>query len=452
MGGMFVTGGVSCILGKKDKAVSVRRRNDYVMRLKWISKKFVVLYDVLDRRAWMVDGVSALLHLVRASLKKDETDPFKDLSLYDESRLQEAPEPGTGKTASIFVLTDENNTSLPLYAKPSSTKEETSRHDTGTQSRIISLTQSNYTLRERIENICDTLEQMIAHQADVSTQDGVGFRITKTVRRQLEGFDFMDVATDEDPIWPHATTLRATGRGWVDFTRAIHAVTLFGSGFGELFRPRETSTAACAGCQLDVEVPKGQDYLAVCAPDLQDIIQRRGSKNVMPWRLVDDIYWHTPDKTFEACQCAKFPASSHDRVQVLLPSSFPKLLGRKLKSPNSIALDGAPRGALLFEHSRRFPLLWRDYGVPVEGEPEFQEVAELEASFNDSGIGTSLEGSSVGDGADGTSTSSGSPVCSVSGSPPVPEQPASEPSARKRKAPDERIRDVGQAVKRLMSR
>jgi hypothetical protein len=124
---MFITGGVSCVLGKKDKAVHIRGRDDYIMRLKWISKKSVVLYDVLDRRAWMVDGVTALLHLVRASLHHDKYDDFKELSLYDDNLLQEPCGPGAGgKRTSISVLTNENNISLALHKKPATSKQEVS--------------------------------------------------------------------------------------------------------------------------------------------------------------------------------------------------------------------------------------------------------------------------------------------------------------------------------------
>ncbi|KAK0717673.1 hypothetical protein B0T26DRAFT_645268, partial [Lasiosphaeria miniovina] len=89
VGGMFITAEVSCLLGKKDKPIHIRSRDDYIMRLKWIAQKFVVLYDTQERRAWLVDGVSALLHLVRASLKHDQGDPFSSLFLYNESLLQE---------------------------------------------------------------------------------------------------------------------------------------------------------------------------------------------------------------------------------------------------------------------------------------------------------------------------------------------------------------------------
>lgn len=400
---MFVTGGVSCILGKKDKAVHIHHRDDYIMRLKWISKRFVILYDVHDRRAWLVDGVTALLHLVRASLKHDQEDPFNSLFLYSDAMLQEGSRSGSGKSASISVLTNKQNISLPLYAKPETTKEEVIVTGEGTRSSFLSKTQVSYNFRERVENICDVLEQIIAHQTDASTEDGVGFRIKCTMRRQLEGFDFMDVATDEDPIWPRITTLKTTGRGWVDFSRAIHAITLFGSGFGDLFRPASGAGSGCKLCQYGSEMPKGQDYLAVCVPEIRDILQKRGNTASNPWRLVDDIYWHIPDKMFDPCKCSPLSLAKHDRVQVLVPSTFHNIWGRCLKNPAN--LDGASQGAILVGHSRRFPLLWKDHGPPDEGQLDQGLEEDMEtSSFHDSGIGIPS----------GSSSSSAGPVKSRS--------------------------------------
>ncbi|XP_044719169.1 uncharacterized protein HRG_07734 [Hirsutella rhossiliensis] len=99
--GTHITVGLSCVLGKKDKPVHLRGRDDYIRRLKWISKKFVILYDTTDNRAWLVDGASALLHLVRASLKRDTSDDFETQFLYDKCSMQEAVNAGTGRAASI---------------------------------------------------------------------------------------------------------------------------------------------------------------------------------------------------------------------------------------------------------------------------------------------------------------------------------------------------------------
>ncbi|KAI0439089.1 hypothetical protein F4803DRAFT_66907 [Xylaria telfairii] len=386
VGGMFVTGGASMLVGKRDKAIQLQSRDDYIMRLKWVSKKFVVLYDVEYRRAWLVDGLSALLHLLRTSLKHDLQDPFKSLFLYDPSALKEASGVEEGKDSAIRVLTNPENLKIPLYAKPESAKEEVTANNAGAQARILSRTKSNYCLKDRIESFCDVLEQIIAYQTDMEDQDGVGFKLRCTPRRHLEGFDFMDIATDEDPIRPRMINLRSSGRGWVDFTRAIHAVTLFGSGFGELIQPRESMVPGHHSCNSCSEVPKGQDYLAVSVPNIWDILEKRGSTRTTPWRLVDSIYWHSPDKSFEPCDAVGKLGTKHDRVQVLLPDTFLKLWGRNLKSPPLLWL--APMGAVIFGHSTRFPLRWGDRGDPDEGQPD-EEMDEIESSFHDTGMGTS---------------------------------------------------------------
>ena len=84
----------------------------------------------------------------------------------------------------------------------------------------------------------------------------------------------------------------------------------------------------------------------------------RGDKNKVPWRIIDDIYWHSPSKTFEACQCGHVP--SCDRIQVLLPPGFRKRHGKGSRSPTSLE----DKGAVIFGHSHIFPLRWGDHGDP----------------------------------------------------------------------------------------
>ncbi|KAI0545256.1 hypothetical protein F4679DRAFT_561798 [Xylaria curta] len=387
VGGMFITGGASMLVGKKDKAVQLRSRDDYTMRLKWVSKKFVVLYDVRDRRAWLVDGLSALLHLLRASLNYDLQDPFKSLFLYNPLDLKEAIGVEAGRDSAIQILTNPENIRIPLYAKPENTKDEITTDNAGVQTRILSRTKSNYCLKDRVDSLCDVLEQIMAYQTDMADQDGVGFKMRFTPRRHLEGFDFMDIATNEDPIRPRMINLRSSGTGWVDFTRALHTITLFGDGFGELIQPLASESSTQQFCNSCVGVSKGKDHLAVSVCNIREILQKRGSTNTVPWRLIDNIYWHSPEKSFEPCCSTLQSNTKHDRVQVLLPATFPKLWNGNLKSPPNLEL--APMGAVIFGHSSRFPLRWGDRGDPEEGQLD-QEPEMSESSINDSGIGSSL--------------------------------------------------------------
>ena len=100
----------------------------------------------------------------------------------------------------------------------------------------------------------------------------------------------MDIATKSDTIWPRAATLHSDGEGWVKLTRAIHAITPFGKGFGELLEPvRNGAPDHCPKCYWNSEVPAQRDVLAVSISELEQI-KRRGSKLGASWRLVDDVH------------------------------------------------------------------------------------------------------------------------------------------------------------------
>ncbi|KAF2107446.1 hypothetical protein BDV96DRAFT_589304 [Lophiotrema nucula] len=399
-GGYFVSASMSAALGKKDKPVYIKSRDDYISRLKWIEKKYVVLYDLEDRRAWLADGVSALLHLVRASLEHDAQDDFKGLFRYKPELLQEADPCKSGKAAAISVLTNAQNQELEIYQKPDGNSAETTIKQTGEIEEVTKRTKTFFRFKDRVDHTYNLLEQIIAYQSQLDSEDGVGFRIKLTPRRQIEGFDFMDIASDEDPIWPRVTSLKATGTGWVDFTRALHAITLFGIGFGSLMKPHDEVTA----CLYWAEVPKGLDYLAVCVSDLKEVLKKKGNMRERPWRLVDQIYWHVPDLLFDKCDCSsRSPKAGCDRVQVLLPAKVLKTWARKLTSPSKLE----DSGAVIFGHSRKFPLRWTDRGeCPALGEPSNED--DVADAFEDSGLGESIEGSrlSGSSGGHGSSDSS----------------------------------------------
>ncbi|KAF2797791.1 hypothetical protein K505DRAFT_322311 [Melanomma pulvis-pyrius CBS 109.77] len=382
-GGQFVTLGASFVVGKKDKPVFIKARDDYLSQLRWISQKFVILYDVDDRRAWMIDGCSALLHLVRASLEHNRDDEFAESFLFDSNQLEEAYPIRVGKAAAISVLTNERNSNIKIHQKRDDSYDEETTTQDGNVDRVTKRKTTFYCFKDRVDHVYHILEQIIAYQAQIESQDGVGFKVRSSSRRQLEGFDFMDIASDQDPLYPRVITLASSGVGWVDFARAMHAVTLFGRGFGDLF----TSASDTHPCNQWRDVPKGHDHLAVCVSDLQWILKRRGSTASTPWRLVDNIIWYNPDKIFAPCKGEVATNSCCDRVQVLLPSSTLSLWTRKYISPARLELSGA----VIFGHNRKLPLRWGDSGDPEEVEAaKVNDAVSLVSEAHDSGIGSSI--------------------------------------------------------------
>ncbi|KAI0802782.1 hypothetical protein GGR55DRAFT_406534 [Xylaria sp. FL0064] len=378
--GQFVTGTAAFTLGNREP-VHISRFG-YLTKLQWISAKHMVLWDEADKRGWLVNGASALLHVLRASLEHSKR-RFQSAWLLDPNALKDPPDLSR-PDASLQVLIDEDNRNLTLYMDKTEVYEENVR-ESNTTNNISRRQTRHYRLEDRIEHIYNILEKLIDHQTDVERRSGVQINIRP--RQHLEGWDFKDLVKDGDPIFPRVTTLPTIGKGWVDFTRAIHAVTLFGSGFGELIQPRQTSPSICSRWSL---LPKESYYLAACVSNLLEIMEEDGDAASNPRRLCDNIIWHMKRATFDPCPCTKDAKQSHhDPVQALFPLKFT----RSLKKKAQVDLRGS--GAVIFGHNMSLHWHWKDTGDPVKSDPPIETSWVLTDPFEDSGIGSSLSSSRV---------------------------------------------------------
>ncbi len=102
-----------------------------------------------------------------------------------------------------------------------------------------------------------------------------------------------------------------------------------GAGFDQLIRPTDP-TAPGRVCPAWSEVPSGHDYLAMSVARLQTVFDNWGDRSQTPWHVIDSIYWHTPDKSFEPCDCTVGARNPCDRVQILLPQAFWYVFQRSL--------------------------------------------------------------------------------------------------------------------------
>ena len=300
--------------------------------MQWINEKYLIFYDVGDKIAWLVDGPSALLHLVRASIKAEENDDFSHLSIFKTEEIVEPSREFTysGRAASLRTLTDEANLTLRLRRKLQNVKDKPTSHF--------------YTFQDRVDEIFRVLEQMIDHQED-SRPDGIGLQLRKAPRHHFEGFDFRDLAGRADPFIPRATKLSRDGEVWSAFARELQGAVLFGNGFGDLLRPVSSGSDGCGSCCWNAHAIKARDLLAVSIKDLE----RLKMKNRAPaldephdgWLLKGDFWWDSPGQAFHDCQ-----ASSHkpgdSRIQTLRHAS-------KRKQPtNPSSASVCRNGAVLF--------------------------------------------------------------------------------------------------------
>jgi hypothetical protein len=352
------------------------RDGPYFQEIHFARNISVVLYDMRDQRAWLVDGASALLHLTRTQLSSS---PYCLSNLFKLEDFHHA-DPEQGCLAAQKALTDPRNMQIPIFEDFEMLSEiTTSTGDTGTSclsdggGKFQRITRK-WCFQDLVRQTYHILELIHDNQVKALTSPMVPIRVTD--REKLEGFGFMDIVNGLNDLRPRVASIKRSGRGWVDFIRSIHAITLLGRGFGELIKPAADANKLC---KLWKQVPKGKDYLAACVSMLKDICTRYGDRDAKPLELAKGIHWHKADKLFEPCTCRYGRGQSCDRIQVLLPPS----LGRK----SYVDPFDEPRGAVIFGRSRRFCWSWPCSGDPVEGNLSGNET-DNESPMLGGGTGT----------------------------------------------------------------
>lgn len=195
----FVTPGASLLVGVKDKPLHLGfgGGDDYMGTLMTIRKRHFVFYDTEEKRGWLVDGASAVLHLLRAYLKSSLDDPvIGEYFIYSDGHINEVPESVayTGARASFKVLANIDNQNLPLYPKTSVESEDRTTQlgvNHNADVTTIKVSSTKFTLRERVEQLCHVLLQITAYHDDLHSQTGYGIRMRASPRHQIEGFEYV---------------------------------------------------------------------------------------------------------------------------------------------------------------------------------------------------------------------------------------------------------------------
>lgn len=306
-----------------------------------------------------MNGADALLHLLRASLRYSKR-KFGSRFLFDLAKqvVQVVPGQAPSENAALQLLTDPSIRHMKLFVeKVEAYDQEVYDAEAGEPPRRVPIKETTYyRLQDRVEHLYSILEKLVDHKTDMERKCGV--TVKKRLRRYLEGWDFRDVAADGDPFYLRVSTLQTIGNGWVDFARGIHAVTLFGRGFGELLQPRDLA------CSRWSSLPRNMFYLAARVADLQQIMVEDGDLRCKPRRLCKNVLWHMRQTTFQHCPCTKDGRGKHhDPVQALFPDNFMASLRKK----TDVALEEG--GAVIFGHNMSLHWYYPDVGDPVKGDP-----------------------------------------------------------------------------------
>ena len=373
-------------LAVKDIPVHISRK-PYVQKLRQLYDKFFVFWDTEDKRGWLVNGLDALLHLVRATLKHYEKDKLMKLVILLKSEdISEPSKEQAGELDIAYafnILRAEENMKLPVYADKDTLESGNADEYGSGFTPPLNREKRFVRLEDRVDELYEALEKIVAHQEEKAGQAGV--KINAHVRKHLEGWQFQDLASDKDPMVPYVENIEAIGKGWVDFVRSIGAITLFGRGFGHLIQPLDKT-----GCPRWEEVPKKKFYLAARVADLQHIIDTNsGNDTANPIEVCDGISWFSPDSPFDACPCTRGQILRHsDPVQVLWPTQWITRLPSRKRIPLY------PGGAVIFGYNVKFKWIWGDIGEPVKGDPSL-ESADNPMSSRDDGTSSTEHSNSL---------------------------------------------------------
>ncbi|KAF5546074.1 pfs domain-containing protein [Fusarium phyllophilum] len=361
--------GCQFAIGRKDRHVNATR-GTYKDKLEWLDWNYVTLWDVDEKRGWLLSGTAALLHLLRTSLEHCRTDKFKSEFLFQANEFQESTEPHSMQSV-MDVLLSPTNRKLKLYVKYEYSYEERKLLPDG-KVHVETKTIITYkTIKDRVEELYETLEKLIDHTVS-SSSSFKGINAKRRPHDHLEGWDFADIAKDRDPFVLKKTNLPLSFMGWGDMTRAIPSITLFGKGFSDLIVASRTGPdSTLTNCGEWEKVPKGKNLLCVRNWDLREIIRRIGNQTTTPITVVPGLLWKSPSAISPfrgCCSCeldgANDKASLHHAIQHLVPTKH------LTNSDSVVDLDKHIDGAVIFGPWKQWENPWRstDTGSPG-GEP-----------------------------------------------------------------------------------
>lgn len=180
----------------KDKAEHLSYGGDYLSTLQMISERHSLCLVRRDRQMGLSPRRRALLPLLRAFINYSQTKSrLRDSLLFDEDKLAKADESRQGGDAAFCVLANESNQLLPLWTKGGGGDRRDNGKVRSRLEEVIKYEKACFSASDQVLQLC-----RMAHQEYVYSRDGV--EVNLTPRRQLEGLDFMDVATPQGTIWP----------------------------------------------------------------------------------------------------------------------------------------------------------------------------------------------------------------------------------------------------------
>ena len=302
----IITGQLNFILGAKDGRLHFSQKGPFQRIVQCAEKTPVVLYDLKDRRAWLVPALDVILHIVHT---RHHSAPYTT----KEEKVELTPvNPKRGRGAAAEAVAA--NEMRKLYERDVAAEKD-------------------YYYKDAILDIWSQMERLM--EKDDSIEAGPGLALHGTMQSKCHGWEYMSLVNEKNYRRKEATIAKSSG-GWVDLVNDIDALVLFATGFGDVIRPVSGLERLCPQWRI---LPKSKDYLAAGVPIMELLYSEAGSRLSRKHLSTTHLQWHRRSTLFEQCEYTGPGRCECDRTQQIYHDSLLRTFGR-VRPPGKLEENG----------------------------------------------------------------------------------------------------------------
>lgn len=302
----MITGQLNFIMGAKDGRLHFSQKGPFQRIVQCAEKTPVVLYDLGDRRAWLVPALDVMLHAVQT---RHHLLPYK----IDGENIKLTPvNPEKGRGAATEAVSA--NQLRQLYERDVATEKV-------------------YYFKDVILDIWSQMERLMDKEDSIEACPGLALH--GTMQSKIYGWEYMSLVHEKKYQRKEATIAKSSG-GWVDLINDIDALVLFATGLDEIIKPVCDLSRLCRPWK---SLPKGKDYLATGVPILELLYSEAGSRLSRKHLSTSHLQWHRGSTLFEQCSGAASHRCDCDRTQQIYHDSLFKTFGH-VRPPGNLKDNG----------------------------------------------------------------------------------------------------------------
>lgn len=295
----MATGKLNFIMGAKDGRMNFAQKGPFQRMIQRAEKTAVILYDLKDRRAWLVPALDVMLHIIQT---RHHTSPY-NLKCDDVEIVAINPKKIDGTAAREAVFANQRRS---LY--------------------------EGFLFQDGILDIWSHMERLM--ERDDSLDACSGLALHGTLRSRLHGWKNMSLVHEKNYRRKDEEIKKSSG-GWVGLIVDVDALVLFATGFKEIIKPVFDLNRLC---QRWRSLPKDKDYLASGVPMLELLYSEAGSRCSRKHLSTNHLQWHRGSSLFEQC-CLSLGECKCDRTQQIYHDSLFRAFGH-VRPPGELEKNG----------------------------------------------------------------------------------------------------------------